>query len=186
MNTPLRFGFRHPLHTMPTGFELEPRIGPGTVDTADDFPVTAQFRFIGRKHLHRPALPLGIARIHAEQIPRKQGRLVTARTGPDFQQHTALVVGIARQQQFLQLQLQRRKTRLAGRDFLFGKVAHLRIAAQPFRRRQILLALAKGLIVEHHRLNLRPLTRQTPELIHIPRRFRRRQQQINFAQAIRK
>ena len=71
---------------------------PLPVDAGDDFLVAAGFGRAGGDQLDPPALRLGIALVHAEQIAREQRRLVAAGAGADFEHRRALVGRIARQQ----------------------------------------------------------------------------------------
>ena len=50
-----------------------------------------------------PAAPLGVARVHAEQVGGEQRGLFAARAAPDLEHGVARVVGIARQQQQVEL-----------------------------------------------------------------------------------
>ena len=73
-------------------------------------------------------MALGIAHVHTQQVAGEQRRLVAARAGTNFQEHVALVVGVARQQRRLQFLFERRDSPLRGAALLVGKVAHRRIA----------------------------------------------------------
>ncbi len=88
---------------------------PVAGDAADDFLVAAKFRLVRRQYLDRPALALGEARVHAEKVAGEQRRLVTAGAGADFEDDALLVVGVARQQQLLQLDLEFGQARLGSR-----------------------------------------------------------------------
>ena len=76
-----------------------------------------------------PALAFGKTRIHAENVAGKQGRLIAASAGANFENDATLVVRVFRQQQFLQINFQLRQPRLGSSNFLFGKFTHFRIAA---------------------------------------------------------
>src|SRR3569832_1917709 len=93
----LCFGFRNAMHAMAARFELQPRVGALPNDAEDYLLVAPDFAGVFRHDLNLPALALGIARVHAQQVAGEQRRLVTARAGADFQEDVALVVGIFRQ-----------------------------------------------------------------------------------------
>ena len=154
VDTPLGLGFRHALHTVAAGLELQPRIGAVAGQAADDFAVAAEFGFAGRQNLDLPALPFGVARIHAEKVTGKQRRLVAARAGADFEQHAALVVRVLRQQQFLQLDFQFRQARLGNGHFLFGELAHVGIGQHGLGFGQVVFSLAEGVELDGDRFDL--------------------------------
>src|SRR5262249_9820550 len=53
--------------------------------------------------LRLPAMPLGIAEIHAQELRGKERGLLSPGAGPDLEDHVALVRRVARQQEHLQL-----------------------------------------------------------------------------------
>ena len=57
------------------------------------------------QNFHFPLLRLRVARIHAEQLAREQRRFIAAGARANFHDHVLLVVGVLRQQQEFQLQL---------------------------------------------------------------------------------
>ena len=185
MDASLRFGDRHTLHAVPARLEFEPRIDALADDAGDDFLVTTEVRFVGRDDFDLPALALGVARIHAEEITGKQRRLVAAGAGPDFEHDVLVVVGIFRQQEFLQVEFDLRQPRLGGFDFFFGQFGHLphrRIGQHLLPGSQI--GLGTGELVEErdHRRQLGVFAVQATILIHVARRVLARQQGIEFDQ----
>ena len=60
-----------------------------------------------RQHVDLPALPLGVARVHAEEVGREERRFVAAGAGADFEDDVLRVVRILRDEQHLQLGEQR-------------------------------------------------------------------------------
>jgi len=99
MNPPLRLGLRHPLH--PMGARLELQLGKNILplDRGDDLLETTPLRLGGGDGLHLPAVLLGKAGVHAEQVTGKEGRLVPAGTGADLQDDVAAVVGVPGEEQ---------------------------------------------------------------------------------------
>src|SRR5262249_7010050 len=96
MDSSLRLGFRDALHAMPAGFELELRVDAVAHDAADHFLEPTHVAGALRNHLDLPAIAFGETRVHAEEIPREERRLVASRHGADFQEYVALVIRIAR------------------------------------------------------------------------------------------
>ena len=95
----LRFGFRHALHAVRAGFELQLRIRAAAFDARDDFLEAAVFARDWRIRLSTlPALALGIARVHAEQVAGEDRRLVAAGAGAHFQVDVAFVARVLRDQ----------------------------------------------------------------------------------------
>ncbi len=141
MDAPLGFGFRHALHAVPAGFKLQLTVHAVAGNFGNHFFETAVFAFVGAHHLDTPAAAFRIAAVHAEQIAGKDRRLIAAGAGAHFEEAAALVIRIFRQQQHLQLLLQR----FTGRPRLFQlflrHLAHFRIVQHHFRRLQILLHL---------------------------------------------
>src|SRR5207244_4043113 len=54
------------------------------------------------EHLDAPAVPLGVARVHAEELGSEQARLVAARAGTDLEHRVALVVGVLGEEELLE------------------------------------------------------------------------------------
>lgn len=114
---------------------------------------------------HLPALALGVACVHAEQVAGKDRRFVTASAGAHFQKQVAVVARIARYQQRCKLCIELFQARLCSGDFLFGQFAHLRVVAQRFGRGQVGLG-ARLLFQRHrHRLQLRQFARERTERV---------------------
>ncbi len=70
------------------------RIHLSAADLCDNFLETANARGAGVHHFDLPALALGVAVVHAKEIRRKEGCLVAAGAGPDFQKDVFLVVRV--------------------------------------------------------------------------------------------
>ena len=133
----LRFGGRHALHAVAAGLELELRIGALADDARDDFLVAAHLARAFRHDLDLPALALGVARVHAEQVAGEQRRFVAAGAGADFEEDVALVVGVFRQQQLLQVGFELRQSLpCAVLDFRLGEFLHLRVGQHFLRGRR--------------------------------------------------
>src|SRR3989454_11083488 len=112
-----RLRHRNALDAVDAALELEPAPRPAPVHEEDHVLEAARAGHAGVHDLDLPALALGVLRVHARQVRGEQRGLLAARAGADLDEDVLLVVGIARQEQALQLVLERR---LAG-----GEVVHL-------------------------------------------------------------
>ncbi len=111
MDTAAAFGLRHPLHTMHAGLVLKPGIRPLSVHDEHHLLETAEPGLVEGHQLCPPAPTLRVAGVHAVQLRRKEGRLLTAGTAPDLQDDVFIVIFILRQQQ---------KTKLLGQTLLLA------------------------------------------------------------------
>ena len=69
----------------------------------DDLAIAAEVGRALRDHLDLPAVALGEARIHAEEVGGEKRRLLAAGARADLEENVALVVRVFRQQLLLQL-----------------------------------------------------------------------------------
>ena len=100
----LRLGDRHPLDAVDAAFVLQPcstdgaarSRGPSTATT--DVLVAAEVGLGGVESLGLPALPLGVAQVHPQQVAGEQRRLVAALARLDLEDDVLVVVGILGQQ----------------------------------------------------------------------------------------
>ncbi len=184
MDAPLRLGGRHALHAMAARFELQLRERGIAGDAHDHFLVAAQIRRRLAHDLDLPALPLGIARVHAQQIAGEQRAFLAAGAGADFQDQVAVVVGVLRQQQRLQAGLQFFELRARGIDLVAGKGLHLRVVEQRLRGGQIVLGLPVMRILLGHGRQLGMLARQLAVLLHVRGRVFAREQGVDFVEAL--
>ena len=74
-----------------TAFELEPGEHAGAADRSDRFLVAPDIGCAHRNELEPPALRLGEALVHAEQVTSEQSRFIAARPGANLQHRGALV-----------------------------------------------------------------------------------------------
>ena len=110
------------------GLELELGVDVVALDPGNHFLVATVLALVLRQRLDPPALALGVARIHAEQVAGEDRRLVATGAGTDLQEHVAAVVGILRQQHALQAVAEGSETAARFGDLLLGEVAQLRVA----------------------------------------------------------
>src|SRR5207249_4059504 len=99
-------GDRHALDPVDAALELEPAPRAAALDEEDHVLETAGAGLAGGHHLDLPALALGVLRVHARQVSGEERRLVAARTRADLDEDVLVVVGVARQEQALQLLLE--------------------------------------------------------------------------------
>ena len=141
---------------------------------------------VGRRFgddLDLPALTLGIARVHAEQVRREQRRLVAARAGADFEEDVALVVGIPGQQHRLQFGLERHQASLGRAALLVGEIAHLRVAREFGGGREIGLGLSEIPVARGDGIELRALLRPRAIALEVARRVLGGEQRVELGQA---
>ena len=109
-------------------------------------------------------MQIGITLIHAKQCTGKQGGLVTAGSGPDFQNHAALVGGVFGQQQHADRVFSGLAIEPRGGDFIFGHLVQFGICArfidQGGQIGDFAHSRLPGMYGHHQRLQLGPLARQ--------------------------
>jgi hypothetical protein len=127
MDAPARLRFRHALHAMHAGFEFQLGKHALAGDRRDDFLVAAGLALAGREHLDLPAAGRRVALVHAKQIAGEKRRLRAAGAGADFEDRALFVGGILRQQQDLDVLLQRLDPLLDLGQLQLGKLAHLAV-----------------------------------------------------------
>ena len=125
VDAPLRLGLGHALHAMHAGLEFELREHALAGDDGDDLLVAAGRRLARRQDLDLPALPVGVALIHAEEIARKQRRLLAAGAGAQFEDRVLLVGGILGQKLHFELPLELLDPGVKRLKLLRGERRHL-------------------------------------------------------------
>ena len=123
----LRLRLRHALHAVAARFELELRIGACPDDARDHLLVAAELGGRCRHDLDLPAVALGVARVHPEEVAREERRLVAAGAGADLEEDVALVVRVLRQQHLLQVGGERGHLVPRDRPLLVCERAHRRV-----------------------------------------------------------
>src|SRR6185437_6507860 len=163
----LRLGRGHALHAMAARLELEPGVRALAHDAGDDFLVAARLAGAFRHHLHLPAMALGEARVHAEEVAGEERALVAAGAGADLEEEVLLVVGIAWDEHALEVELQLGELRARGADLLLGEFAHRRVPRHFLRGVQVLRGVAirdEGL---DHGEDLGALLRELAEIVDV-------------------
>ncbi len=103
---------------------------PSPVDRGDDLLVAADLALGDAVDLHLPAVQLGVALVHAEEVAGEQRRLVAAGAGAHLEDRRGVLVRVLRRQQ----QRHRRARAPAGgrssaRKLLAGELGHLGVVA---------------------------------------------------------
>jgi hypothetical protein len=145
--------------------ELERRVRALADDARDHFLVAAELGRALRDDLDLPALALGVARVHAEQVAGEQRRLVAAGAGAHLEEQVAVVVRVARQQRLLQLGLELLHRARALLQLLVGVAfieARRHVARSPASR-----SACGSLVQRDHVGQLGVLARQLLELLHV-------------------
>jgi len=106
---------------------LELAVDTVALDQSDDLLVATEAGVAAAEHLDLPALFLGVAAVHAEQIGGEQRRLFPPGSGADFEHGVALVVRVLWQEKDLELRLELGRALLERRQLLFGELADLRV-----------------------------------------------------------
>ncbi len=172
---------------MATGLELECAVDLVTLNAHHDFLVASQFALGLTDDLGLPALAVTVAHIHAQQVAGKQGRLVAARAGANFNKGVARVVGVFGQQHALQLALQLRQLCVRGIDFFLGHRQHVRIVGGACQHilpcSQIRFALLVAVPAAGDGGHFRMLSGKCQELRHVFHDVFTRQQEFELSQA---
>ena len=128
VDPPRRFRGRHPLHAMRAALELEPRVRTIAADLDDRLLDSADAGFVKAHDLGRVAVTFGVAQVHPEELGGEQGGLLAAGTGPDLEDHVAVVGGITGQEEDLELLDEPGFVGLEPVDLLAGHGPHLLVA----------------------------------------------------------
>ena len=123
----LGLGRRHALHAVHAGLELHLRVDLVALDPERDLLEAAALGLVRVDLLDLPLLELGVARVHAVEVAREDGGLVTARAGADLDDDVLVVVGVAREHHHLELVLELGQPGLELLDLLGGELLHLRV-----------------------------------------------------------
>jgi hypothetical protein len=155
----------------PAGFELELRVRTGADHAGDHLLVAALLAQALRDDLDLPALALGVARIHAEQVAGEQAGFVAAGSRADLEEQVSFVVRIARQQRALQLGVDALHLGLRGLELIVGEHLHLGIRRHLTRGIGIALGVAKARVQPDQSGQLGVLAREVLELRQVARRI---------------
>src|SRR5437867_4460131 len=111
-------------------------------------------------------LPLGVARVHAEELGGEEARLVAARARTDLEHRVALVVGVLGQEELLEGCVERGQARLERGQLAARQLAQLGVLLA--RELAVLLDLARHALAlapaDDRLLELRPFPGELGEL----------------------
>src|SRR4029079_1699974 len=107
-----RLGRRNTLNAVDAGFKLQLGEDALAGNGGDDLLVSAEIAFRDRYDFSLPAVQVGIAVVHAEEIGSEQGGLIAAGASADLNDSATLVGGVLRQQTEAHLLLQDRDSGL--------------------------------------------------------------------------
>ena len=160
VDAPLRLGHRHALHAVHAALELEPAVGALPHHQRDHLLEAAEAGRARGEHLDAPAVPLGVARVHAKELGGEEARLVAAGAGTDLEHRVALVVGVLREEELLEHRVERDQARLERGQLAARQLAQLGVLLA--RELAVLLDLAR------HALALAPAGDRLLELRPFP------------------
>ena len=123
------------MHAVSARFELQPGIGPVAFYPTDDLPEAAVLAFACGQDLQIPALFLGIALIHPEQVAGKNCGFVAARAGADLEEYIVVVMWIPGHEMGHQFPFELLDYGRGILEFLPAQLAQFRIAAFRHLRR---------------------------------------------------
>jgi len=126
----LALGDWHTLHAVHAAFVLQARKRPVAAHLEHDLLVAAHASFVRAEHFDLPALLLGVARIHAEQVAGEDARLVAARPSANLDDDVFGVARVFRQQHPPQPVFERGHFLGQPVSFLAGQVGHVRVVEQ--------------------------------------------------------
>ena len=184
VDTALAFGGGNALHAVAARFKFQTTVRAQTDDAGDDFFIAAQLAFVGGNDFNLPAVALGVAAVHTQQIACKQRGFVAARSGAHFDEDVFVVVGIFGQQQFLQFGIERVDFGFCRFDFFGGKVFHFGVGQHFFGIRQV--ALRQLIVLEHfdHGRQFGVFSRKLAVVVHIGRGFGLSEKVGDFFQSV--
>src|SRR5207249_1923590 len=111
------------LDAVHAALELEPAVRALALHERDDLFEPAETGRARGQHLDAPAVPLGVAAVHAEELGAEETRLLAARPGADLEHHVALVVRVARQEEPFERRVELLETLLEPRKVAARELA---------------------------------------------------------------
>ena len=180
----LRLGGGHALHAMAARLEAQVAENVVADDAHHHFLVAAEFALALAHDLAAPAGALAIARVHAQQVAREEGRFVAARARADFEKGVARVVRVFGQQQALQLFLELHQLGLGAGDFLACHLGHVGVVEHLLGAGDVGLALPVALIAAGDLGDFGMLARDGAVLRHVAHDVFAREQEVELAQAL--
>src|SRR5438552_8297166 len=103
---------------MDAALELEPAVWAVAVHLHDRFLDPADASFVQAEQLGLEPMALGVPEVHPEELGGEQRRLLPTRAGADLEDHVAIVVRVAREEEHLELVEQAHLVGLESIDLL--------------------------------------------------------------------
>ena len=100
------------------------------IEAQHNFFIAANFAGRFAHDFYAPALVSGVTGVHARQIASEQGRFITARASTNFHKSGAIVIGVFRQQEALQLGFDLQLFCFAAVDFFLRHLGHIGVLQQ--------------------------------------------------------
>ena len=117
VDTAGRLGLGDALHTVDAALVLESGVSALALDQDFRFLDAADAGVVHVHDLDLPAFALGVHGVHAQKVRPEESRLITACTRADLEDDVAVIVGVLREQEDLELLF-----KLLGLLFAFGKL----------------------------------------------------------------
>ena len=159
----LGLGLRHALYAVYAALVLKPPVHAAPADLEHDLLEAADVALVRVQYLDAPALPLGVATVHAEEVACEQPSLVAARRCPDLDDDVFVVERALGDQRPPQLRLEFLDPRFVSCDLLARQLDELRVATlldDPARLRQRFVDVPVLLADAHDLAELRVLPRE--------------------------
>ena len=121
----LALGDRHPLHPVRARLVLEARPGVVALHHEGDLPEPAHVGRLAVEDLELPAVGVGIALVHVEQVGGPEVALLAAFSAADLDDDVLALVGIAGHEQLADPRVERGEVRFLGLELAGEVVAHL-------------------------------------------------------------
>ena len=169
MDAAARLGRRDALHLVHAALELEPAVGAVAAHLDDGLLDAIDAGLVQAEHLRLEAVAVRVARVHTEDLGGEQRRLVATRPCADLEDHVAIVVRVAWQQQDAQLLQQPALLALEVRDLVAGHLAEIVIAFAHVSHLARAASSRRTSATErlHGRLESRELTTESADLVRI-------------------
>ena len=179
----LCFGHWDALHAVAARFEFQPRVDIVALDAENDFLVPTQVAGALTHQLGLPAAAFAMTQVHSREISSEEGRFVAACARADFDEGVARVVRVARQQRSLQLVVQTFDIGTRFGDLLLRHLGHVGVFQHRGRVAQVAFALLEAAEFLDQSGDLRVLTREVTEALHVARDGRIAERRIELTQA---
>ena len=125
VDTPLRLGGRHALHSVHTALVFQHAIDSFPGHGANNFLETSGSTFARTRNLQLPAFLLAELGVHSEKVAGKESRFVAPRSAAYFQNRIASVLGVVGDEHETNFLFQFREFLFAGSQLLSRHLLHV-------------------------------------------------------------